>query len=78
MTTFKIGENINEVIDKMIDAIRNPEPEVRYESIPGSFFVKSVMFLMQVMPSEINDFLMNWDNNKQMKLLDEEKILMKM
>ena len=49
------GDNIYEVIDKMVDAIRNPDPKIRYVAIPGKKFHKIAIFLAQLLPLEVSD-----------------------
>ena len=51
---FEPSDKIHEVIDKLVDAIRNPEPEIRYPSIPGCV-PKIAVFLLQNLPVELYD-----------------------
>ncbi|CAG2118086.1 unnamed protein product, partial [Medioppia subpectinata] len=49
------SDNIYEVIDKMVDAIRSPDPQIRYVSIPGKCGTKLMVKLLQLLPIEIYD-----------------------
>ena len=54
--SFPPSDKIHEVVDRVVDAIRNPEPETRYPSIPG-FVPKIIIFLMNFIPIELYDQL---------------------
>ena len=54
---FPPSENIHEVVDKLVEAVRSPEPEIRYPVIPKIFMIRVFFCLAQYLPTEIYDKL---------------------
>ncbi|XP_054165115.1 dehydrogenase/reductase SDR family member 9-like [Oppia nitens] len=64
-STLSVGNNIYEVIDKLVDAVRSTEPLVRYVSVPGTPFDKFLTFLIQLMPTELYDYYIELKNSRK-------------
>ncbi|CAG2177689.1 unnamed protein product [Oppiella nova] len=67
LTVAKTGKNIYEVIDKMIDAIRSPDPQIRYVAVPGKAYNKIAIFLAQLMPLEVYDSIFAHKSTREPK-----------
>ena len=64
-----IGKNINEVIDVMVDAIENEQPNITYEPVPGDLFNKFLNgIFIKYFPAQLIDFLL-FMLKKRFKLL---------
>jgi len=49
------GENIYEVVDLMVEAVRSPDPQIRYQAIPGNCLNKLLVEILKVIPTELYD-----------------------
>ena len=57
VSMFKPGEDINEVIDLLVEAVRSPDPQIRYPAIPGGCRNRMVVSLLEKIPTELFDAL---------------------
>jgi len=54
---LKIGDNIYEVVDLLVEAVRSGDPQVRYPAVPGNCLMKYVFSVFRALPVEISDML---------------------
>ena len=54
---FPPGNNIFEVVDKLVEAVRAPEPEIRYQVIPCKFLPRFFFAIVPWLPTEVVDVL---------------------
>ena len=53
------GENIYEVVDLVVEAVRSPDPEARYAAIPGGYITKILVdIFFNKLPTDIIDFIL--------------------
>ncbi|XP_054165428.1 D-beta-hydroxybutyrate dehydrogenase, mitochondrial-like [Oppia nitens] len=50
------GQNINDVIDKLVDAVRNVDPQISYEVVPN-YLWSVFLFVEQLLPYELSDWM---------------------
>ena len=53
------GQNIYEVVDLVVEAVRSPDPEARYTAIPGGYLMKILVdIIFNKMPTDLLDFIL--------------------
>ncbi|XP_054165427.1 17-beta-hydroxysteroid dehydrogenase type 6-like [Oppia nitens] len=57
LSSYGIGEDINEVIDRMVDAVRSPDPQIRYVCAPKLWKIKLFLIIAQYFPTEFYDLI---------------------
>lgn len=61
------GDNIYEVVDLMVEAVRSPDPQIRYQVIPGNCFNKVLVYALQLIPTELYDQLVYHNESRAVK-----------
>ena len=76
LSLVKTGEDINEVIDAIAEALRSVDPKIRYKPIPGGCLNKVFVTIVENMPTALVDKLIYYTerNSVQPAYLNQDHI----